>query len=665
MIFEVFKSRLFQTGFGAVLSVLLLGFSSNPPNGYTGAPFDGHCNACHGGDNRNGYAGQIEISGLPPVIAPNTTYTVTFTLRVTAGNPAQGGFQMVVVDGAQNNAGDLTPLSTETSAETAGNREYIEHSGAKPFYSDTVQWQFRWTSPAAAANNAIQLFYIGNFGNGGSTSGDFPLAAAQVLSFSANPQPLGAAVESADVSCFGGTNGRATARANGGTPPFRYVWSNGQTTQTATNLSAGTYTVTISDAENNTSASASATIAQPPVLELGATVSSSITCIQTSVEVAPQAKGGTGPYRFLWSNGQTGNPAVYTTGGSGSVTATDAKGCSKMQVFSIFFDTIKPLVKIASSSVLHCNNKAVQLDGTGSSEGQNMRYSWSSTGGNIGSGGTTLKPVVDAPGTYCLSIQNSTNGCLSKDSVVVRRLDPVVAIVKNKYDSSCPEAKDGSGSIAAQGGDGTYRFTWSHGVLSDLATQLGAGEYTVTVVDGAGCSDTAKVVIVSTDMQPPLLICPRDIVVFETDTVRYALPPASDNCNLFNAQVVLTGGLPSGRLFPLGVSTQTFTLFDASGNRGNCSFSVTVKPTTVRTTDPEAPVLRLRPNPANAVLYVDLTDFKVLNARIFNVLGGYVRTLGCDELQTGIDVSGLPGGAYYLSVTTTSGQIIVKQWIKQ
>ena len=68
-----------------------------------------------------------------------------------------------------------------------------------------------------------------------------------------------------NVSCFGGSDGTATANPSGGTAPYTYLWSNGQTTQTATNLLAGTYTCAITDS-NSCSAINSAIVNEPSPL---------------------------------------------------------------------------------------------------------------------------------------------------------------------------------------------------------------------------------------------------------------------------------------------------------------------------------------------------------------------------------------------------------------
>ncbi len=180
---RVYCSSLFRFG-GLILGLLIwLANANNPPTGRTGAPFDnGTCNNCHEG---GGFTGSVSISGLPAVIAPNTTYPMEITLSPLSGNPNRGGFQLVVVDGNNQNAGDLVAINTQSGTEFFLNREYIEHRAPKLFTGGgPAVWSFNWTSPATAARDTIRFFFIGNFCNGnGSSSGDVAFSGVRTFRF--------------------------------------------------------------------------------------------------------------------------------------------------------------------------------------------------------------------------------------------------------------------------------------------------------------------------------------------------------------------------------------------------------------------------------------------------------------------------------------------------
>ncbi|MCS7035080.1 MAG: T9SS type A sorting domain-containing protein [Saprospiraceae bacterium] len=177
-----YSSRLLRLS-GLLLGVLVwLANANNPPTGRTGAPFDnGSCNDCHDGGN---FSGSVSISGLPATIAPNTTYPLQITLTPLGGNPNRGGYQLVVVDGNNQNAGDLVATNSQSGTEFFAGREYIEQRAPKLFNGGPAFWTFNWTSPATAGRDTIRFFFIGNFCNGnGSSSGDIAFTGVRVFRF--------------------------------------------------------------------------------------------------------------------------------------------------------------------------------------------------------------------------------------------------------------------------------------------------------------------------------------------------------------------------------------------------------------------------------------------------------------------------------------------------
>src|SRR5690606_37380218 len=105
-----------------------------------------------------------------------------------------------------------------------------------------------------------------------------------------------------NVSCNGLSNGRAVVTANGGTLPYTYLWNDNQQTDTASNLSAGSYSVTVTDNKGCT-ATANITISEPAQLTVSNASSTDVSCNggndgQATVNIS----GGTTPYTYLWSD---------------------------------------------------------------------------------------------------------------------------------------------------------------------------------------------------------------------------------------------------------------------------------------------------------------------------------------------------------------------------
>jgi len=135
--------------------------------------------------------------------------------------------------------------------------------------------------------------------------------------------PFTATMSKTNTLCSGECNGTATATPTNGSAPFDYLWSNGQTTQTATNLCASTYAVTITDA-NNRVFIGSVNIEQPDPIVVDVTSFNS--GCGTSAVATPD--GGTPPFTYQWSNGETLASISDVVTGTYAVTVFDANNCS-------------------------------------------------------------------------------------------------------------------------------------------------------------------------------------------------------------------------------------------------------------------------------------------------------------------------------------------------
>ncbi len=412
-------------------TVLWLANNGNPPTGKTAAPFDGNCNDCHTGSS---YNGNLEITGFPATADANTVYNITVKMTATAGSPVKAGMQLVVVDdtGSHANCGDLIESVPELGTESLAGREYMEHRGGKNFAANVVSWDFQWKAPASVPGNTIRVYCIVNMVNGnGGNGGDNPVWDDFSFAFSGPPPVVATITETVNPNCNGGNNGSATVEGSGGTPPYSYHWSNNQTTQTAIDLVAGSYSVTVKGAGSSGSATAVATLTQPPLLTLSTSVSGTVTCVDVATATATVG-GGTPGYTYNWSDGQTNAVATFDMTGTYAVTATDDNGCTKVATVNITGNTTAPIANAGPNKEITCQVEQVQLDGSGSSTGANFSYNWTTVGGNIVSGGNTLSPMVNSAGTYTLQVTNTANGCTAT------ALATVVQHIVSPFDSIAP-----------------------------------------------------------------------------------------------------------------------------------------------------------------------------------------------------------------------------------
>lgn len=142
------------------------------------------------------------------------------------------------------------------------------------------------------------------------------------------PNPLVvSASTTANVKCNGDNNGSASSTISGGTTPYTYSWSNSKSTPTISGLSAGTYTLNVTD-NNGCTGSAMVTITQSATVLKDSIKSTCATCCNCKGTTHIYAWGGTSPYTYLWNNGRTNDTLVGLSSGTYSCTVTDANGCS-------------------------------------------------------------------------------------------------------------------------------------------------------------------------------------------------------------------------------------------------------------------------------------------------------------------------------------------------
>ncbi len=154
--------------------------------------------------------------------------------------------------------------------------------------------------------------------------------------------PLVLNASATPATCFGVCNGSATVGVTGGVPPYTYAWSNGGAAQTAGNLCAGSYTVTVTGANGN-SATATAQVAQPNSAPTATLTLQPATALNPPCDGSATVlgAGGTPSYTYAWSNGETSSTATGLCGNQNySVTLTDANGCTATAAFTAPYNPV-------------------------------------------------------------------------------------------------------------------------------------------------------------------------------------------------------------------------------------------------------------------------------------------------------------------------------------
>lgn len=178
-----------------------------------------------------------------------------------------------------------------------------------------------------------------------------------------------------------------------------------------------------------------------------------------------------------------------------SVLSTAANpSCAALTGNTAELGNMPPVADAGADQALDCFITALFLNGTASTQG-GVSYSWTTQDGHIVEGETTATPLVDAAGTYTLTVTDLADGSTASDEVVVIQSEPITIQTIDLQHVSCHSTATGSATVQGAGGSGVYNYTWSSGSLTATATGLVAGSYTVTVSDNNGCLATSSVIV--------------------------------------------------------------------------------------------------------------------------------------------------------------------------
>ena len=298
---------------------------------------------------------------------------------------------------------------------------------------------------------------------------------------------------SVDATC-GVSNGEASVSAAGGVGPYTYVWDDPgtQTSDTATGLAAGPYSVTVTD---NTGCF---DIAGESVNDAGAgtvsiSASTNVTCNGGSDgDATVSIAGGTAPFIYVWDDPgtQTNTTATGLMAATYTATVTDSNGC----IASDFVTISEPTAFVFSmndtdpSCVGSCDGDA-DVATIGSTPP--YTYLWNDSGTQTNSMATGL-----CMGTYQV-IVTDINGCMDSTNTTISDPTPLVASITGSTNLMCNAVCDGDASISGAGGSGGHSYSWDDPGTQTTATATGlcAGTVVGTVTDNNGCTDTASVTI--------------------------------------------------------------------------------------------------------------------------------------------------------------------------
>jgi hypothetical protein len=285
------------------------------------------------------------------------------------------------------------------------------------------------------------------------------------------------------VHCFGENTGSISVNATLGTAPYLFNWSIGGGTDVLTNLAAGNYGLTVTDA-NGCSVTSQFSLTQPEVLSLFADIDST-SCTSSTGNISVTVQGGTAPFAYSWNSGQNTSTVNNLNPGTYALTISDEHGCTLEQSF-----TLAP-----GGAPVVDNSQVIPVACSGGNNGQitvgviggvpPYQFLWST--------GAMSNLVDNLPaGNYSFTATGD-NGCVTTVQFSISEPPPLELFAT--VDSTSCSSNTGNINLAPQGGTSPYTYLWNNGQTTSALINLSPGNYSLTATDSNACTSTADFVI--------------------------------------------------------------------------------------------------------------------------------------------------------------------------
>ena len=486
--------------------------------------------------------------------ANNCTNTTTATVTLNNTKPTPGAVSPLVLT-CNTLSGSLTETATTVGAAT-----------------------YAWAGAGVTAGAATATATVNAAGTYTVTVTDAANSCTNTTTATVtlnNTKPTISSVAAAPVlNCIRNADTlKVTASAGGGA---QYSWtgpsiSSGGTTYTPIVGGAGAYTLTVTDAVNGCTTTSSVTVTTNTTAPTLATISpQTITCANKSAQVTASPTAITGTPSYSWSGTSItsgANTSTITVGavtGTYTVTITDgANGCTNTTTASVTLNGTPPTLAAVAPANLTCTVTTATLMESPTDSVGKLSYTWSGPAGGITGVATNHSIVINAPGTYSVSVTDISNNCSAATTVTVSQTPNNLALDTVSTPANCSNVA-GSATVNVTAGTPSA-YTWS-GAASTFTTatanNIGAGTYTVTVSDNNGCTKTAAVKVSQVPVAFSLAAAPVKATCAKKGSVAVNIVgTAATPVYSWSSGVTTTSdtGLVAGTAFSVTVTDQTTT----------------------------------------------------------------------------------------------------------
>jgi subtilisin-like proprotein convertase family protein len=474
-------------------------------------------------------------------------------------------------------------------------------------------------------------------------------------------------------TCHNGKNGQIICRIQGGVAPYTYKWGDEGHVKTVLGdtllgLYSGGYSLTITDAKG-CMVMDSFVVINPPLLEELSIDFDNVKCKGSYTgRIDITSKGGTLPYNYLWSDGNTNKDRLNLHAGNYSVTLTDNNGCVKKSSNITIGEPATLLLATLDSvkNVACTNGKDGQIRITAKNGEPPYNYKWldlKNTNNIITSNSDIL--TNQGFGDYKCTIKDAV-GCeivLSPITITepAKSIGLVIQLVTN---NRCADGIEGAINISPTGGASPYTYIWSNGQTTKNIDSLAAGTYQVKIVDKNKCEFNSSNINITA---PPIIT---------VDSIKITATKLNENKG--KAQFFIKGGegpykiifnngstITNNVATNLSVGTYYVTITDNKGCKHNSIFTIPILSATDQITD--LGKITAYPNPTSGTiqLYFDLLRPQSGIVEIFSTLGQVIEKQSFTNIENAIqsfDLERHPSGTYLFRVQLDNG-LLWHRWV--
>jgi hypothetical protein len=465
-------------------------------------------------------------------------------------------------------------------------------------------------------------------------------ASSSTSTVTATSGTLAVSAASTNTVCTA-NNGTATATITGGTAPFTTSWSNGATATTLSGLAAGSYAVTVTDA-NGCVNTTNTTVQNDPGNLVATGSTTDAICTSNNGTATVTTTGGSAPFSFVWNNGQTNATINGLAAGTYAVTVTDANGC-----ISLAAPVVQNSTGNLTASANSTNTTCLATDGTATAtaNGGTAPFSFVWNNGQTNATATSL-----AAGSYTVTISD-VNGCSDTANAVVAAGAGSLTASANSTNATCI-ATDGTATATANGGTAPFSFVWNNGQTNASISALAAGSYTVTVIDANGCASTANATVGTSNGNLAATATTTDVTTFGGNNGAVNLTVSGGTAPF---SFVWSNGATTEDLNGLVAGTYTVTITDANGCATTQTATVNQPPVAIALTANNWSAA-IYPNPSEnqTMVSVELGTTANVRIRLINSLGQIIQLAEYSDVmnvQHSLNVSELPAAIYMVEIT--------------